>query len=327
MLLIIDNTLTAFDEALPSKEELYLFCELLLTIGVDIIELSTAAYEKIEHLPDNGKYILNITSMDAIERYPGFHKYTCRHKEFDDRVVPEIQINDPREIMKLKLLQGCKELRIVGLDGILCHSYEKIMRDLVRTLAGSSIIFCPENHYHCASALAVLWLTEYGNKITTSFAGHKNNAATEEVIMAMRLSVRRKPNSNLTVLPQLSELYEKFSGRTIRNKKPILGKNIFHVEAGIHADGIMKNPTTYEAYSPSTVGQKSELVIGKHSGSKAVRLKLEEMQLPILGEEDITLILHRVKHVCTNHRSSLSNSEFAGIVREVANGERSQTYR
>lgn len=326
MLLIIDNTLTAFDQALPSKEELHLFCELLLTIGVDIIEVSVAAYEKMEYLPENGKYFLHINSMDDLEKYPGFYGYTSRHLALAERVIPEIQINDPREIMKLKTLHDCRELRIVGLDSILCHPYDKIFKDMIKMLPFSTIHFCPENHYHCASALAVLWLSDYGKKITSSFAGHNNNAATEEVIMTMRLSVRRKPNSNLTVLPKLARLYEKISGRTIGNRKPILGKNIFLVEAGIHADGIMKNPATYEAYNPSSVGQKSELVIGKHSGTKAIKLKMMEMQLPIPTEEHIIKILNQVKIVSSKQRASLSDQEFAEIVREVAADERSQIH-
>lgn len=326
MLIIIDNTLTAIDHTRSSKEELHLFCELLFTIGVDIIELSVEIYEKMEYLPDMGKYYLHVNSIDALEKYPGFHGYTCRHAVLEDRVIPEIQINDPRELMKLKQLREYKELRIVGLDGILCHPFEKILKDMMKMLPCSSIHFCPENHYHCASALAVLWLTNYGNKVTSSFAGHKNNAATEEVIMSMRISVRRKPNSNLTVLPKLSQLYEKFSGRIIGSKKPILGKNIFQVESGIHADGINKNPATYEAYDPKWVGQKSELVIGKHSGSKAIHLKLMELQIPLPDEAEISKILKKVKVISSNNRSSLSDAEFAKIVREVLANEGSKIH-
>ena len=331
MLIIIDNTLTAIDHSLPSKEELHMFCQLLLTIGVDIIELSAAVYERMEYLPEKGKYYLNISSADAIstrdlESYPGFCGLISRYTTLDERVIPEIQINDPRELMRLKQMRGCKELRIVGLDGLFRHPYDRIMRDIIKMLSGSSIQFCPENHYNCASALAVLWLSEYGNKITSSFAGLKNNAATEEVIMTMRLSVRRKPNSDLTVLPQLSRLYEKFTGRTISSRKPILGRKIFQVEAGIHADGIMKNPATYEAYDPGWVGQKSELVIGKHSGTKAIRMKLSQMQLPLPDEEKILKILNRVKSFSSAKRASLNDAEFDRIVREVLADEGSKIY-
>lgn len=326
MLIIIDNTLTAIDHTIPSKDELHLFCKLLFTIGVDIIELSVTIYEKMEYLPEKGKFFLHINSLNDLDKYPGFYGYTGRNTRLDDRVIPEIQLNDPRELMKLKLMRDCRELRITGLDDILCHSFDKIIRDMLKMLPGSSIHFCPENHYHCASALAVLWLSDYGNKITASFAGHKNNAATEEVLMSMRLSARHKPNNNLTVLPQLCKLYERISGRAIGSRKPILGKNIFKVEAGIHADGIMKNPATYEAYDPGCVGQRSELVIGKHSGTKAVKLKLSQMQLPIPDEDKVVTILNRVKLMSLKNRASLNDSEFAKIVREVLTDEGSKIH-
>lgn len=331
MLIIIDNTLTAIDHSLPSKEELHMFCQLLLTIGVDIIELSAAVYERMEYLPGKGKYYLNISSADAMTKrdlvnHPGFCGFVSRHAVSDERIIPEIQINDPREIMKLIQMRGCGELRIVGLDSLLHYSYDRIMRDIITMLPGSSIQFCPENHYNCASALAVLWLSEYGNKIISSFAGLKNNAATEEVIMTMRLSVRRKPNSNLTVMPQLSRLYEKFTGRTISCRKPILGKKIFQVEAGIHADGIMKNPATYEAYDPGWVGQKVELVIGKHSGTKAIRMKLSQMQLPMPDEDRIIMILKRVKSFSSAKKASLNDEEFVRIVRGVLADEGSKIH-
>lgn len=326
MLIIIDNTLTAIDHTLPSKEDLHSFCEMLFTIGVDIVELSEAVYEKMGHLPEKGKYYLHINSIEAVDKYPGFYGYTGRHIVADDRVIPELHINDPRELMKLKLLRDYRELRITGLDDILCHSFDKIFNDMINTLPDSSIHFCPENHYHCAAALAVLWLSNYGNRITSSFAGHKNNAPTEEVLMAMRLSARHKPNHNLTVLPQLSSLYERISGRVIGRKKPILGRNIFKVEAGIHADGIMKNPATYEAYDPGCVGQRSELVVGKHSGTKAIKLKLSQMQLPIPKDEVIIKILNRVKLISLYNNASLKDSEFASIVKEVLINEGSQIH-
>ncbi len=326
MLRIIDNTLTALDQALPSKEDLLKFCSLLFLIGVDEVELSVAAYERMEMLPEQGRFLLNITSIEEIKKYPGFHRYICHKEHSLEQVITEVQINDTREIVRLKTLQGVRELRIVGLDDLLCSPYEKILPELNRILPDTSIIFCPENTCCCASALAVLWLLEFGKSVTASFTGCKNNAATEEVIMALRLAARYKPNRDLTVLPYLAGLYEKFTGKPIGRKKPIIGRNIFQVEAGIHADGLKKNPANYEAYDPSCVGKKSELVIGKHSGTKAVMLKLEELKLPVPKEAIIDVILQTVKQICTEHRKSLNNEEFLGIVSEVTASERNQIH-
>ncbi len=322
MIRIIDNTLTGFDGQLPSKEDLHAFCGMLAAIGADMIELSAAAYERMEELPEKGNYVLNINYPEEMDAYPGFYRYICHHVENQEKMIREIQMNDVREIVKLRALSCIKEVRITGLDDLMCGSYDKSMQEIKRVLPNSRIIFCPENTYRCASALAVQWLLNYGSDVTTSFAGWKNNAATEEVIMALRLAMRHKPNRDLTLLPVMAELFEKISGTRISNKKPVIGRNIFKVEAGIHADGILKNPATYEAYEPGCVGGKSEIVIGKHSGIKAVKLKLEERHL-VLPEDGIAVkLLELVKEICTENGTSLSDEEFESLALEVIAHER-----
>ncbi|ROR28450.1 homocitrate synthase NifV [Mobilisporobacter senegalensis] len=326
MIRIIDNTLTAFDDCLPSKEDLYTFCNLLFTIGVDVVEFSIAAYERMELLPKEGKYILNVEYADEINKYPGFYKYVTNCTINQDTVIHEVQMNDAREIVKLRALTEYRELRIVGLDDLICESYDRTMNEIKKILSKSKINFCPENTYGCASALALQWVLNSGTDITTSFAGHKNNGATEEVIMALRLAIRHKPNRDLTVLPQLKQIYERITNSCIGNKKPILGKNIFQVEAGIHADGLHKNPDTYEAYQPGWVGGKTEFVIGKHSGMKAIKLKLEELNMPIPIDSNLNEILYLIKETCTLNRKSLNDQEFERIVIKVIGNERIQTY-
>lgn len=326
MLRIIDNTLTGFDGSLPSKEDLHTFCKMLVAIGVDVVEISVPAYEKMGGVPQEGSYILHITFPEEMEAYPGFTRYTCHHFNNQERIMAEIQLNDVREIIKLRALSNLKEIRITGLDDLICASYDRTLQEIKRALPKTKINFCPENTCHCASALAVHWLLNYGSDVTTSFAGWKNNGATEEVIMALRLAARHKPNRDLTVLPAMAKLFEKISGKKLGNKKPIIGGDIFKVESGIHADGIEKNPATYEAYDPGSVGGKSQIVIGKHSGIKAVKRKLKERHFMIPEDEIIMKILNLVKEVCIEKGTSLSDEEFDNLVSEVMGYKRDKIY-
>lgn len=322
MIQIIDNTLTAFDHCLPSKEDLQLFCRLLFAIGVDIVELSTNTYEKMKELPKEGKFALHIEYPEITDMCPGFYRYICHYEGNRQKVINEIQLNDVREIVKLKAFHDCDEVRVVGLDDLICRSYDKAMDEIKNNLPKSIINFCPENNYGCASALAIQWILMGGSHITTSFAGYKNNAATEEVIMALRLAIRHKPNRDLSLLPQLLKLFEKITKLTVSNKKPVIGKNIFKVESGIHADGIKKNPANYEAYDPKCVGRSSELVIGKHSGLKAIQYKMQELDIPIPEKHVREKILYLVKTICAENKSSLSDQEFEKLVIEVIRNER-----
>lgn len=325
MLQIVDNTLMSLKEPIPSKEELQSFCELLSTIGVDAIELPLKIYRHIEELPQ-GRYILNVESEEEINSYPGFYRYVCRQPSELKNVIQELQIKDTRELIKLRSVRHNTEIRIIGLDDLICHPYEKYMEEILIHLPYTTIYFCPENTYGCATALAFQWVMDYGSSITTSFAGCNNNAATEEIIMALRIAIRHKPNRDLTVLPRLTSLYEKLFNKSINNRKPIIGKNIFKVESGIHADGMHKNPATYEAYSPNCVGAKSELIIGKHSGTRAVRLKIEELGLPDPTDYVINQILHKVRLICTQQRKSLSQEDFILLATEVMRFEGNQIY-
>jgi homocitrate synthase NifV len=325
MIQIVDNTLMMPMDWAIERDDLYRFCELLFIIGVDTIEIPAGISDKIESLPE-GKYLLHVSCEEEAEHYSGFFRYVSHQVLRNRRSVLELQINDVRELLRLKNYQNHAEVRISGLDDLLCHSYEKLIPEILHSLPDTKVIFNPENTYGCACALALQWLLDYGKDITTSFTGVMNNAATEEILMALRLTIRHKPNRDLTVLPELTKLYERMTGRRIGNRKPILGKNIFRVEAGIHADGLHKNPVTYEAYAAKSVGGKFELVIGKHSGSRAVKMKLEQLKIPIPSNETVETILDNVRDICTQNRKSLSDEEFIDLLMGVMTNERDQAY-
>jgi 2-isopropylmalate synthase len=107
------------------------------------------------------------------------------------------------------------------------------------------------------------------------------NAALEEVAVA--LAVRKESfgiatNLKLNELYKSSRLLTEITGAHVAPNKAVVGANAFAHEAGIHQDGIIKNPLTYEIISPEAVGVPSRsLVLGKHSGRHALRQTLEEL--------------------------------------------------
>jgi 2-isopropylmalate synthase len=107
------------------------------------------------------------------------------------------------------------------------------------------------------------------------------NAALEEVAVA--LAVRKESFGTATKL-KLDELYKssrlltEITGAVVAPNKAVVGANAFAHEAGIHQDGIIKNPLTYEIISPEAVGVPSRsLVLGKHSGRHALKQSLQEL--------------------------------------------------
>lgn len=316
MVKIVDNTLTAMDNYYPTKEELQVFCKMLMDIGVDYIEMSTHIYHIIETLPEGIKYLLYVEDYRDIPKYPGFYKYICRHGvEYEANIISEFQVNDIREIVQLKSYSNREKVKIVGLDDLMCYNYVQVMNEIKSIF--KNINFCPENTFHCATALAVQWIINGGSEVTTSFTGFGNYAATEEVIVALRLALRHKPNRNLSILPQMNELFEAMTHTSTDRKKPVIGRDIFKVEAGVHVDGIMKNPSIYEAYDPKIVGAQTQIVIGKHSGSSAIKLKLSQKNITLQSEKFINDILTEVQNQAIAVKGSLSDEEFELIARKV----------
>jgi 2-isopropylmalate synthase len=107
------------------------------------------------------------------------------------------------------------------------------------------------------------------------------NAALEEIVMAMRVRRDRYPYETAIAGEQLfpaSQLLSEITGVPVQPNKSVTGRNAFAHEAGIHQDGVLKNPLTYEIMTPQSVGvPDSKLVLGKHSGRHALNIRCEQL--------------------------------------------------
>lgn len=107
------------------------------------------------------------------------------------------------------------------------------------------------------------------------------NAALEEIVMALRVRADRYGYETGVASGELhatSEMLAEFTGVGVQPNKAIVGRNAFAHEAGIHQDGMLKNPLTYEIMTPQSVGvPESTLVLGKHSGRHALGLRCEQL--------------------------------------------------
>jgi 2-isopropylmalate synthase len=107
------------------------------------------------------------------------------------------------------------------------------------------------------------------------------NASLEEIAVA--LAVRKESfgvttNINLQQLFPTSRMLTEITGAQVAPNKAVVGANAFAHEAGIHQDGIIKNPLTYEIISPQAVGVPARsLVLGKHSGRNALKMSLRDL--------------------------------------------------
>jgi homocitrate synthase NifV len=230
-------------------------------------------------------------------------------------VAAEVQLNDLREIPLLKRYALSKNIRLVGLDDLMCHDYVGAFQNIRRQMKGAQIELCPENGFHCATAIAVEWILQGGSNVAASFGGVGGKAPLEEVLLALRIQKRHKTTATYDGCPRIAALLEEILTVPFDDRKAVIGRKIFDVESGIHVDGILKQPKMYEPYHPVIVGGTRKIVIGKHSGRKAVSSKLSELGLPA-GDYPIAEILSEVRSESVKKMSGLTDDEFLDIVRK-----------
>jgi len=105
------------------------------------------------------------------------------------------------------------------------------------------------------------------------------NAALEEVVAGLERLSQSKSSVDLLHLPRLAEIVSAASRRPIPAGKAIVGAAAFTHESGIHVDGLLKDPSTYEALSPQAFGLRRQIVLGKHSGAASVARALQSLGL------------------------------------------------
>lgn len=314
MIRVTDKTLSCLDAYGASGRQLTGLCGLLLESGADYIELSADAFQRMGTLPKGGKYILKISEAAEIPFYPNFDLYVCRQSGLVTRpgVISEIQLNDIGEIAFLRQYRTPPQVRITGLDDLLRHDYQMSFDQIRKNLPGK-IELCPENGYSCATAIAVEWILFGGRDIVSSWNGIGGLAPTEEIFLALRLLARYKPTQDYSSMPRIRKLLEEITGMPEPRHRPVTGENIFDVEAGIHADGIAKDPQVYEAYKPELVGAKRRLIVGKHSGRASLALKMKELGVSVRPGK-IPELLRSVHCESIARQRSLTDEEFLELV-------------
>ncbi len=122
------------------------------------------------------------------------------------------------------------------------------------------------------------------------------NASLEEIVVTLKSLYKLDVNIKTELLYSTSQLVSRLTGVHVQPNKAIVGENAFTHESGIHTQGMLSNPSTYEPIAPELVGSKRRISAGKHSGSHAIRADLESMGLKPT-EDQFKEIFHRIKEL------------------------------
>jgi 2-isopropylmalate synthase len=154
-------------------------------------------------------------------------------------------------------------------------------------------------------------------EVTINGIGERaGNTSLEEVAMAIQTRPQfynLRTNINAREIVKTSRMVSNYTGMHVQANKAIVGANAFAHEAGIHQDGMLKNSSTYEIMTPESVGwTQSRLVLGKHSGRHALKVRLQELGYD-LRPEDLNQVFERFK-VLADAKKNVTDADLEALM-------------
>jgi homocitrate synthase NifV len=176
------------------------------------------------------------------------------------------------------------------------------------------------NDFGMATANVLAGIRAGATSVVASIGGlgeRTGNSPLEEVAMALKHLYGVPVDIDTSRLREVAEYVARASQRAIPIWKAIIGTNVFAHESGIHADGILKNPSSYEAFSPEEVGLERQIVVGKHSGSSALMHKFKGQFGIELDGEMAGQLLERVRATAIELKRPLFSKELMLLYQEL----------
>ncbi|MGT2910520.1 2-isopropylmalate synthase [Streptococcus cameli] len=238
--------------------------------------------------------------LEAIREYVSYARSKFEIVEFSPEDATRTELDFLLEVVQTAVDAGATYINIPDTVGFTTpQEYGHIFSYLIEGVKSDrEIRFSPHCHNDLGMAVAnTLAAIKHGaGRVEGTINGigeRAGNAALEEVAVALSIRDEFYEVDSPIVLKETvntSELVSRFSGLSIPKNKAIVGGNAFSHESGIHQDGVLKNPLTYEIITPELVGVASNsLPLGKLSGRHAFVEKLKELELNFEVSEVDTL--------------------------------------
>jgi len=283
-----------------------------LMCGLKAVDLSIPVSDILIQAKFNGnksRVLKQLEEVLHVSKAEGL--FTCIGGEDSSRA----DLGFLKEVMELGHSLGAHRFRYCDTVGILRphQTYEHIAY-----LSGLNLLeieMHTHNDFGMATANAISGLEAGATSVNTTVIGlgeRAGNASFEQVLMSLTHLFGENRSINSDALKHVVALVEKASKQTISSTMPIIGKNIFSHESGIHVNGMIKHENAYEAFSPQSVGMKRSYPIGKHSGSSTLLFHLRAM-----GFDPESDVIHRllptVRQIVTDRKKVLNKKELKAL--------------
>ncbi len=256
------------------------------------------------------KYKLNMSREQAVERVRemvSYAKSLCDDVEFSPE---DSGRSDPEylcDVLEVAINSGATTLNIPDTVGYTTpEEFGALIKGLLEHTPGADRVTWS---VHChddlglATANTLAGVTNGARQVEVTVNGigeRAGNTSLEEIVMALKTRAAvfgLNSGVDTTQIARTSRMVSNYTGIPVQPNKAIVGANAFAHEAGIHQDGMLKHHQTYEIMNPETVGlSSSRLVLGKHSGRHAFKVRLQELGYA-LNDADLNKAFKRFKEL------------------------------
>jgi D-citramalate synthase len=237
-------------------------------------QVAAMAYEAVEYAKDRG-LIVELSGEDASRADQAF-----LHEIFSEGVQ-----------------RGADRLCFCDTVGLLTPEKTAVFIPPLSAIAPLSIHCHDDLGFALTNTMAALKAGAGCAHVTINGLGERaGNTPFEEVVMALEVLYGYRTRIVKEKIYPLASLVSRHTGVALAVNKAIVGEMAFTHESGIHAHGVMREPSTYESVQPEMVGRKRRIVLGKHSGTASVEAALHEMNYNA-DEKQVKEIVKRIKQL------------------------------
>jgi len=214
---------------------------------------------------------------------------------------------------------GARRLRFADTLGILepFTTFERI--STLRRNTGLEIEMHAHDDMGLATANTLAACKAGATHVNTTVNGRllrAGNAPLEEVVLGLQKLYGIATGVSLKGFPALSSQVASASGRAVPWQKSVVGAGAFTHEAGIHVDGLLKHPDNYQGFDPREVGQAHRIVLGKHSGSRAVQMVYAGLGLTV-DDYEAQVLLSSVRHFVATHKHAPETADLRDLLTAI----------
>lgn len=215
---------------------------------------------------------------------------------------------------------GARRFRFADTVGLMdpFGVFERI-RDL-RAIVDLEIEMHAHNDLGLAAANTLAAVRGGATHVNTTVHGlgeRAGNAALEEIVMGLRHVHHIETGVDLHQFETLSQLVAQASGRPVCWHKSLIGAGAFTHEAGIHVDGLLKDPLNYQGIDPAEMGRMHRMVLGKHSGKHAVQQVYAQQLRFALDTDQAERVLPLVRRFVTETKRSPESVDLRRFLAEI----------